>query len=252
MNLLQTTSLLLVAFASAATAQISVTDPDFQNTGGTTVTSDSGNLYFVNTANFGIWQYNDNYWTYDATGDAFDFDSPDDFRGWPVTQLIDTGSANTTGSYNLDFTYSANNVSDAGTRAASLIYKAIGINTPGSLTDASFNARTSSVGTVTDAINSAMEGGDIAPAGTEILEGFVDLSGASNVVDATESVAFSVASDFDSILLSFSGWGFDTDNAGESLSLSGATVAVPEHGAFGAALGLGALLTVIVRRQRRS
>ncbi len=247
-----TTLLLLVAFATATTAQITVTDPDFQNTSGTSVASGgSGNLYGVNTADFGIWEYNTNYWTYNATTDAFDFGSSVDFRGWPVTQLIDTGSVDTTGSYSLDFTYSANNVSDAGTRAASLIYKVIGVNTPGSLTDDSFNARTSSVVNVSDAINSAMEGGDIAPAGTEILEGFVDLSGASNVVDATESITFSATSNFDSILLSFSGWGFDTDNAGESLSLSSVTV-VPEPATYGALLGLGALLAVFARRRRHS
>lgn len=246
-----TTLLLLVAFASAATAQIIVTDPDFQNTSGTSVASVGGNLYQVDTANFGIWEYNTNYWTYNATTDAFDFGSDTDFRGWPVTQLIDTSSVDTTGSYTLDFTYSANNVSDAGTRAASLIYKVIGVNDPDSLTDNNFNARISSVVDATDAINSAMEGSDIAPAGTEILEGFVDLSGASNVVDATESITFSAASDFDSILLSFSGWGFDTDNAGESLSLSSATV-VPEPATYGALFGLGALLAVFARRRRRS
>ena len=168
-----------------------------------------------------------------------------------MTQLIDTSSVDTTGSYSLEFTYSANNVSDIATREASLIYKVIGVNDPGSLTDDSFEARIASIGPVSNAVNGAMEGSDIAPAGTEILEGFLDLSGASNVVDATESITFSAASDFDSILLSFSGWGFDTDNAGESLSLSSATV-VPEPATYGALLGLGALLAVFARRRRRS
>ena len=103
----------------SAEAQITITDPDFTNAA--SVESESGNLYRVNTADFDIWEYNTNYWTYDATNDQFDFDSDTDFRGWPVTQLIETGATDTTGSYSLEINYDANNVDDAGTREASII-----------------------------------------------------------------------------------------------------------------------------------
>ena len=145
------------------------------------------------------------------------FGGTSDFRGYQVYQLIDTNAINTVGDYTLDISYFANNVADAGTRAASLSYNVFGINAPGSLTDASFNGRINTTGDISAALANAMQTTDrYSPNADSLLQGYIDLSSASNLT-TTAHMHLSIASDYDSIFVSLGHWGFDIDNAGEAI-----------------------------------
>ena len=143
-------------------------------------------------------------------------------------QFIDDTSNDSTDSYTLDFTYNANNVSDVNDRSASLLYKIIGFGS--GLTDDTFDGRADGL-TVAESLGSFFTTGNITPNGTELLSGFVDLSSANSLTGASSSVGFTVTSDFDYYAVVFADLGFDSDNTGEYLQLTSASIssaAIPE------------------------
>ena len=236
---------ILLLFSSSTYAQLALTDPNIE----VAPNADSGNLVNVDTADYGLWGYQTAGWTYNAATDSIDFaNNTSDFRGYHAYQLIDASSIDTTGDYTLDISFTANNVSDAGTRTASLIYNVFGINAPGSLTDNSFNGRINSTVDISVAMASAMQTTDISPNADSLLQGYIDLSSASGLSDS-ESLALSIASDYDSIFVSLGAWGFDVDNVGEALSLTNISIsAVPEPSTYAMIFG-GLILIVSLRRE---
>jgi len=205
-------------------AAISLTDPGFAIT-----PTNRSALLRLDSSPTGTWfpsHLSGGQWAYDATNQKLDYTTSADFRGYYVSQLIDTSAIAPTGNYTLEITYDANNVSDSGTRSAALLYKVLGVDDPSGLTDDSFNTVASSTVGPADALGQAFTPADITPNATELLAGFHDLSTASNVIDAKQTLSLAIPRDFDMIVVAVAGYGFDSDHPGEYFTLSQVDLAV--------------------------